>query len=171
MLYLIGGPPRMGKSALAQKLLEDDGISGVSTDGLTVMLKAQGVPVFYSPLKADRFYPYLKKFIGRIMETEADYVIEGDAFMPRHVAEIAAHHPVQCVFLGMSEITPRSIIEYQHYDTWANQDTPAQLENLVARIISTSRTIKAQCRKHNLPYVDLSGDYDKGFTQAYQLLT
>ncbi|WP_314251763.1 hypothetical protein [Streptomyces sp. DSM 40907] len=39
MIYLIGGPPRVGKSTLAWMLLEREGLPGCPTDALVSMLQ------------------------------------------------------------------------------------------------------------------------------------
>ena len=38
-LYLVGGAPRVGKSSLAQRLLEHDGIPWLPTDVLRTVLR------------------------------------------------------------------------------------------------------------------------------------
>lgn len=72
MLYLIGGPPRMGKSTLARLVLTENKIPYVSTDGLTVMLKPIGQPSFYSLEKSNLFFPFLELFISRITKSYPD---------------------------------------------------------------------------------------------------
>jgi 2-phosphoglycerate kinase len=39
VLYLVGGAPRVGKSALAQRLLEADGIPWLPTDVIRTVLR------------------------------------------------------------------------------------------------------------------------------------
>ncbi len=46
MLYFIGGPAKVGKSKLAEKLLHDKGIPYIPTDILMVILKENGIENF-----------------------------------------------------------------------------------------------------------------------------
>ena len=39
VLYLVGGPPRVGKSALGQRLLKDEGIAWLPTDVIRTVLR------------------------------------------------------------------------------------------------------------------------------------
>jgi predicted kinase len=39
MLYLVGGPPRMGKSSLAQRLVQTEGIPWLPTDVVRTVLR------------------------------------------------------------------------------------------------------------------------------------
>jgi len=68
MIYMIGGPPRTGKSSLAQLIMKNYQIPYVSTGGLTAMLKPIGQPSFYNSEKSERFFPYLELFIDRMSD-------------------------------------------------------------------------------------------------------
>ncbi len=170
MLYLIGGPPRMGKSTMAQKFLSDLGIPYVSTDALTVMLKPVGQPSFYSSEKSERFSPYLDLFISRIVPIGPDYVIEGDAFSPEHVDRLRSKYELLSVFLTMPGITAKSIIENVKYDAWSNAISDKQLENLVVRIQQASISIQADCKRLDIGCFDLSQNYEHEFLTAYESL-
>lgn len=171
MLYLIGGPPRMGKSTLAQKLLKEQTIPYVSTDGLTVMLKPMGEPSFYSPEKAARLYPVLETFISRMLKVCPDYTIEGDAFSPHHVDALRENHELRAIFFTMSQVSKDDIIQYAKYDNWASSDTESQLDDLVNRITDASKIIQEECLRLDIPCFDLSNNYEKTFELAYRALT
>lgn len=170
MLYLIGGPPRVGKSSLAQRLLTDLTIPYVSTDALTVMLKPMGEPSFYSPEKAARFFPMMDGFISRMLKICPDYTIEGDAFSPHHVDALKEKYELRAVYLGMSNISTENIIRHANYDNWAEQDNEEELKQLATRIVSASKEIEAECAHLGIPYFDLATDYDKMAQQAFDAL-
>ena len=170
MLYMIGGPPRMGKSTLAQKLLAEQSLPYVSTDALTVMLKPLGEPSFYSPEKSARLFPLLELFIMRMLKSSPNYVIEGDAFSPHHVSELQNKYDVKAVFLTMSKVSTDAVIRFAQFDNWASEDTPKQLEDLAARIVAASEVIKEECEHFSIPHFDLSSDYATNFERAYKLL-
>ena len=160
----------MGKSSLAQLMLKDHAIPYVSTDGLTVMLKPVGQPSFYSPRKSDKFFPYLELFISRIVKTAPDYIIEGDAFSPKHVKDLQNKYDIKCVFLTMSSVDPRTVVSNAKYDKWTDEATAEQLDDLCSRIVKASKELNSMCVKENIPCIDLAYDYDKQFREAYSKL-
>lgn len=170
MLYLIGGPPRMGKSSLAQEMLARKSIPYVSTDGLTVMLKPMGQPSFYDPEKSERFFPYLDLFISRITSVGPDYTIEGDAFLPKHVEILRNKYELRCVFLTMRNITKSSIISHVKHDDWTSHVSNDHLDGLVDRIKMASTQIADDCAKLNIASVDLSENYSESFEEAFEIL-
>ena len=170
MLYMIGGPPRMGKSSLAQLILNRHNIPYVSTDGLTVMLKPIGQPSFYSPKKSERFFPYLELFIDRMLKSVPDYLIEGDAFSPQHVKKLEEKYKLKSVFLTMSKVNPESIIKHTKFDRWTDDVHAEELSYLCERITAASKDIQAQCNHVGARNIDLSQDYDQQIKAAYEYL-
>ncbi|MEU3989775.1 hypothetical protein [Streptomyces platensis] len=76
MIYLIGGPPRVGKSTLAWMLLERSGLPGCPTDALVSMLQRaapeHGVRHGTHPDKAVPAQPFLIEFIRAAAEALDD---------------------------------------------------------------------------------------------------
>lgn len=167
---MIGGPPRMGKSSLAQLILKENGIPYVSTDALTVMLEPIGQPTFYGAEKANQFFPHLELFVDRILRTAPNYVIEGDAFSPEHVKKLQDKYEVKSVFLTMSKINPESITANTKHDTWTDDISDSELRLLCDRVVTASKDIQAQCERLGLPCIDLSSQYNQQFKNAYTLL-
>ncbi len=160
----------MGKSTLAQKLLNDKKIAYVSTDGLTVMLKPAGIPSFYDRNKSERFFPYLEQFIERMLPVGPDYTIEGDSFTPQHAYILGEKCDVKAVFLGMSKVSVDNMLDYTKHDKWVERVTRNQLEDLAERIIQASVEIEKECSKYDIKYFDLSLGYNDKFADAYKSL-
>lgn len=156
----------MGKSSLAQEIMNQYKIPYVSTDALTVMLKPVGQPSFYDKEKSDRFFPYLELFIQRIMQSTPDYIIEGDAFSPQHVAKISQAHNLKSVFLTMSHVDPVKIVSESKYDKWSDNLTNDELHFLCKRIEEASKELDNECEKLEMPCIDLSNNYDAQFLIA-----
>lgn len=167
---MIGGPPRVGKSSLAQVLLDKNKIPYVSTDALTVMLNPEGETSYYSPEKSNRLYPYLDLFIGRMIKIAPDFAIEGDAFSPSHVKSLMAKYDIKSVFLSMEKADPVSIVKYEKFDRWTDDISSLELKRLCERIVEASAELKEQCVKYGIPYFDVSRDYDRQFGLAYEAL-
>ncbi|HEX8182722.1 MAG TPA: hypothetical protein VF575_03930 [Candidatus Saccharimonadales bacterium] len=170
MLYLIGGPPRMGKSTMAQRLLKDATLPYVSTDGLTVMLEPAGLSSFYDVRKSELFFPYLDLFVSRIIKSCPDYLIEGDAFGPDHVEILKTKYDLKCVFLTMNHTSTEKIVQNVGFDRWTDEVSNEHLEGLVKRIQLASKDIQLKCELYNIKCIDLSENYTEGFDEAYQFL-
>ncbi len=160
----------MGKSTLAQRVLKERGIAYVSTDGLTVMLKPEGLPSFYSPKKAELFFPYLDAFISRMVPIGPDYLIEGDSFSPEHVVKLKNKYQLRCIFTIMPEISVTSMLSHTQHDKWTNEYSKDHLEGLVKRIKAASESIRQDCLLTGIPCYDLSHDYDSTINEAYHQL-
>lgn len=160
----------MGKSTLARRVLLENKIPYVSTDGLTVMLKPIGQPSFYSVEKSNLFFPYLELFIARITKSCPDYIIEGDSFTPAHVEILQNKYELKSVFLTMSHTTVENIITNAGYDTWTNDASSEQLTNLVERVQAASKDIQLECVKRGLNCFDLSKNYNAVLHDAYRAL-
>src|SRR5437016_6078654 len=108
VLMLLGGPPRCGKTTLAQTLASDCGIGWLSTDTIRDVVAMQ-LPALYETVgpgdphdpEADLFYPYFRKVVESCGYLVDDYLVEGVGFMPRHVAALSEEFEVRAVFVGM----------------------------------------------------------------------
>ena len=113
MIYLIGGAPRTGKSTLCQRVANECRIGWISTDLIKEVLDQAGVkkPARWSANlreiadAADRFFPYLERFIWGVNSMADAYVIEGVDFLPSQVSELSKAFALRAVFLGRSTIT------------------------------------------------------------------
>src|SRR6266540_3322963 len=84
ILYLIGGPPRVGKSSLAQRLLTLDRIPWLPTDVLRTVLRRvlpeldaiDQDPVNPS-LLAEYMYPHIERAAEVCTEENERFLIEG----------------------------------------------------------------------------------------------
>ena len=70
VLYIVGGPPRVGKSALGRRVMEDRGVPWLSTDIVRTVVRSadrqideldRGHPD--PDLVAERMYPYLERAV------------------------------------------------------------------------------------------------------------
>lgn len=161
----------MGKSTLAQKLLDEKKIPYVSTDGLTVMLKPAGQPSFYSPEKAKRFYPYLDLFMSRMESVGPEYTIEGDSFSPEHVSKLKQKYELKCVYLIMKNPRLDNILKYAQHDNWPSSVSHEHLNTLVERIKKASYELEEQCEQYGIACYDLSDNYASAILRAHSALT
>lgn len=175
MVYLIGGASRVGKSTLANLLLQRRRISFLSADALVHTLKNVAPELGVTgngplPEKAAKFYPYLKGFIKYNSFSIKDFIIEGDVILPYHSAELSQEFPVKSCFLGFSEIAIGALKENAGSNNWIDNLTEGSLKALPEEIIKISKFIKTECEKYSLKYFDLSGKYKERLEEAYTFL-
>ena len=99
-----------------------------------------------------------------------DYTIEGDAFGPHHVDALREKYELRAVFLGMSVTTAENIVKYAQYDNWAGENDVEKFNDLIQRIVEASRVNQSECEHFDIPYFDLSNDYEAQFLNAYKSL-
>src|SRR5262249_45498246 len=115
MIYLIGGPARVGKTVLAHQVSTKLQAGWISTDilmTLLIMTNVEGIKTEWNACRealtrnAEWFYPYLERFVWGINSMAEQYVIEGVDFLPAQVAQIASQYELRAVFMGRSTMTP-----------------------------------------------------------------
>lgn len=174
MIYLIGGAPRVGKSKLADAITRKLGISNVSTDVLNHALH-NAVPTLQIRTDGwetipDKFFPFLKEFV-RLTEYEGrEYIIEGDAFFPRHVTELAKEFRVKAIFVGTAKNSLAEIMKHSTEKSWIHGLPAKNQEELPSWIVSKSKMFEIESAVHNIPYFNFEGDGEVRYAKAYDYL-
>jgi predicted kinase len=95
-LYLVGGAPRVGKSSLAQRLLQIDGIPWLPTDVLRTALRrvlpeldALDQDPVDASLLAEFMYPHVEQAAEVCAEEAERFLIEGFELAPSYPARAA----------------------------------------------------------------------------------
>lgn len=173
MIYLIGGPPRAGKSLLAQRFIERRPMPSFSCDFTYNMEQVKQLSGFEHAgilEKAHSYYPVLQQLISNINHRTEHCLIEGEVILPEHVLELAKDYDIKACFIGLSDTSMEKIIEHSGYFNWPKYKLENNLEhevsNLVERTVARSKIIEEECLKYDQPYFDLSGDYAKRQTDA-----
>jgi len=168
MLYLVGGAARSGKTIIAQRLLREKGVPCFCVDYFVSGLQ-QGAPglgiVGESPNleRVEKLWPVLVGTLENIVEVEPHYLVEGDALLPRGVAELRERHypQVRACFLGYPCLTPeqklRDIRRYSSgVNDWIEDHTDEYILGLAREMVEFSRYLEAECREHGLLFFDVS---------------
>jgi hypothetical protein len=171
VLYLIGGPPRVGKSTLAQLILERRKISGCGTDILVNMLAEAapelGVHHGSHPDKAQSAHRFLVEFLRPFSYTGGDYLLEGDVVTPDVAGEAAKIGPVHAVFLGNTTLTIEELRIAPH---WLADCDEAEYERTRDWARERSAEVRRTCEAAGYPYVETGGDRSGGLERAYRIL-
>jgi hypothetical protein len=177
VLMLLGGPPRCGKTLLAQQIAAARGIGWLSMDTIrdvvNMLLPAlyeSGGPGRSHDPEADLFFPYFKRAVESCSYLVDEYLIEGVGFMPRHVAALDDRVEVRPVFVGMTHVELDDVLALEGRNRWHRDLDEATLATLPTWIESWSRHVETECARLDLPYVELGGDFLAGIDAARRLL-
>ena len=182
MLYLVSGTSRSGKTLIARKLLADHGIPYLSLDWLMMGFN-DGIPdygihhLLWPNEIAEKMWPFLQGMIDCMLVDGMDYVIEGEAMLPRLVADLVEKHPgkVRAVFVGYTEISAKDKVALvkQYSDgenDWLTSKPDDYIRDHIENMIGYSKTIKKGCERHGLPYFDTSEDFPGAIEAAMDFL-
>src|SRR5215470_10705138 len=148
ILYLVGGPPRVGKSSLAHRLLELDRIPFLPTDVLRTVLRRvlpeldaiDQDPVDAS-LLADFMYPHVEQAAEVCAEEAECFLIEGFELSPTYIARLRAaleETEIRGCFLGHGSFSIEDLANYRGPKPQHRGASRAELDEAVAWIRSRS---------------------------------
>jgi hypothetical protein len=171
MLFLVSGASRSGKTLIAQKILADKQIPYLSLDWLMMGFN-DGIPdygishLLWPNEIAEKMEPFLLGMIDNMLVDGMDYVIEGEAMLPRSVAGLLEKHPdkIRAVFVGYTEIIAEDKVAMvkKHGDQendWLTCKSDEYIRDHIENMIAYSKMIKTGCEEHGLSYFDTSEDF------------
>jgi hypothetical protein len=176
MIYLIGGPVRVGKSTLAKLVLERNHIASITTDALTNCigrnLPATRLAGSHIPQEEweENAYPFIRRFIKTIQYDYPDYLLEGAALSPVVVQRLSQKFPVRAVFVGNSTTNADILAEHMGNNLWIKSASPEELQHIPTAIITRSHFLERECQKLGYYYVDLANNFEQKIEEAYQAL-
>jgi hypothetical protein len=177
VLMLLGGPPRCGKTMLAQRIALERRIGWLSLDTvrdvvdmLLPALYESGGPGVPPDAEASLFFPYFQRVVESCAYLADEYLIEGVGFMPRHVASVRTDTDVRAVFVGMSEVRLDELLALEGRNRWHRHLDQATLATLPAWIEEWSSQLALECDRYGILFVDLAHDFGAGQRLAHRLL-
>lgn len=172
MIYLISGASRSGKTIIGKTMFKRYNIPYISLDYL-MMGFMHGVPEMKIHDKlwpheiAEKMWPFLKAYIETILYNGEDYIIEGEAMLPKYIAELIKEHPnkIRASFVGYTDTEIISKIRdvklYAKDNDWLVPLGDIEIENHIRNMVGYSEKIKGQSEKYNINYVDTSTSFMK----------
>jgi hypothetical protein len=176
ILYLVGGAPRVGKSALAQRLLQADGIPWLPTDVIRTVLRrvlpeldaVDQDPVDAARL-ADVMYPHIEQAAEVCAEEAERFLIEGFELSPSHPARLQAALAgitIRACFLGHRAFSAGDLACYRGPKPQDETELPAaELGAAAAWIRQRSCQLRQQCQVEGQRYIDVG---ELGFCEAME---
>ena len=165
MVFLIAGASHTGKTALAQRLLEQYKYPYLSIDHLKMGLIRSGYTSL-TPMSSDRdltdyLWPVVREMIQTAIENRQNLIVEGCYIPFDWEKDFAPEYRSQIQYrcLVMSEAYIRS--NYQDIKEYANvvehrrDDSDCTLERLLQ---DNAQTLEA-CRTYGVPYILIDGTY------------
>ncbi len=166
-VYLVGGPARVGKSALAQRLLRSDGIPWLPTDVLRTVLR-RVLPELdeldqgnvSAAAVGELMYPHIEQAVEVCGEEAEQFLVEGPDIVPSMVPRLSAALPgitVRSCFLGSVGFSADDFASYRGSKAQHEGAPPAELDATAAWIRRESGRYRRECVRLGLPYVDVGG--------------
>ena len=101
------------------------------------------------------------------LETNVEYIFEGDMIVPKHAAELRAFAgaDARACFVGYLDIDPRQKLSEirQHSgapNDWLNEHSDEEVLDLVEEGIQFSRYLSEECDRLGCKYFDSSTDFE-----------
>jgi hypothetical protein len=182
MLFLVSGTSRSGKTLIARKILAERQIPYLSLDWLMMGFN-DGIPEYgihhllWPNEIAEKMGPFLQGMIDSMLVDGVDYVIEGEAMLPRKVADLVEKNPgkIKAVFVGYTEINVDdkvALVRKHSYgeNDWLTGESDEYIRDHIENMIAYSKMIRSECEEHGLPYFDTSGDFPGAIEAATDFL-
>ncbi len=173
VLYIVGGPPRVGKSALGARVMSRRAVPWLATDILKTVLRSVVGEIDEldrgrsdPDLVAERMYPYLRRAADVALDQSERFLIEGAEWFPRHVNPLRAaleEASVRACFLGHATYSHEDLVAYQGVNRWHDWADPAERQGMPEWIRRWSQRLRAECADTGHPYIDVG---EMGFHEA-----
>jgi len=165
ILYLVGGPPRVGKSSLAQRLLKLDQIPWLPTDVLRTVLRRvlpeldaiDQEPVDAS-LLSEFMYPHIEQAAEVCTEENERFLIEGfelSASYPARLAATLENVKIRVCFLGNRSFSTDDLTGYRGPKPQHRGASRAELSEAATWIRQRSEQLYEECLDAGVVYIDV----------------
>ena len=179
--YIIGGVTRAGKTALAERLHQEKGISIISHDWM--------ISAFQHTLpqlsirhggEADNgqiMLPFITHYLAMHSDWGRYSFIFDTAYLsPRQIIEAGFDKKYKVVFLGYADISAGEKFDNirnhaRPYADWTADHTDEELMPMVEEMIINSKMVKQQCDELGITYFDTSVNFKEKLNSAYHYLT
>ena len=171
MLYIIGGPAKSGKTTLRKTLLQEQGISGISTDYLRAMFQENTELNITSQNSPEINYKNIEVFLdGFIKEflyfSDEDFILEGDLLIEDLYEKYSNFSDkVFFVYMGYPDISLKNKVKQTRekekvIKSWVNDVDKESLQKILSYGISKSKKLKSFCKQNNIYFINTSRNFD-----------
>jgi len=178
MVILIAGASYVGKTLLAQKLLEIYKMPYLSIDHLKMGLYRSGFDYGFTPeseeeIITEKLWSIIKGIIMTNIENDQNIIIEG-CYFPELINDLDKEYLYKTIFLyiifseqyikkNLSDkiIGNRSIIENRIYDFEGTNE-------FIKKYILVNKNNKEKCIRNGIKYFEIEEDYEKEIKNVYE---
>ncbi len=181
MIYILGGASRSGKTLLARRAVTEKQVPYFPLDAMFGGL-ASGAPQFGVTWnqafieRAEKMWPILKPALGFFFNEERDFLIEGDAILPKQIRELMDEgNEIRSCFIGYAELTREEKFihirtYHQNERDWTREIADNELYGYVNEMLEFSKYLKSECATFDIPYFDISQDFETPRNNAFHYL-
>ena len=167
MVILIGGTGHVGKTLLAQKLMEKYKIPYLSMDHIKMGIYRGWPECGFTPESKDeiittKLWPIIKGIIMTNIENNQNIIIEG-IYLPYNINEFEQKYYSKIIYckIGFSEKYIRKylqtkIVRHQNIIEYREEDSSITVEEY----IKENKAIKELCNKNNIKYFEIKENYN-----------
>ena len=178
MVILIAGAGCVGKTLLAQKLLEKYKIPYLSIDHLKMGLYRSGSDYGFNPESKDeiiteKLWPIIKGIIMTNIENDQNIIIEG-CYLPESINELETEYlcKIKYLYIIFSEeyirnnfmekiIGKRNIIENRGDNNYVKDE-------YIEEYILENRTNKEKCIRNEIKYFEIKENYENEINEIFE---
>lgn len=164
MIILIGGSSHVGKTFLAQKMMEELKIPYLSLDHLKMMfIRGRLTDLTVEDDYEMRYFlwPYAAELIKTAIENDQNMIVEG-CYIPsewREQFDDSYLKDIKCFFITMSEDYLRqNISKLTEYGNVIEKRLDDEVD--LERLINCSREFKEEAGEHDIPVIEITDKYD-----------
>ena len=164
MIILIGGSSHVGKTFLAQKLMEKLHYPYLSLDHLKMMfIRGRLTDLTVEDDYEMRYFlwPYAAELIKTAIENEQNMIVEG-CYIPSEWREQFTEEylkDIRCFFITMSEDYLRNNFDSVKANGSVIENRMEEEVDL-ERLIDCSKEFKKETEENNIPVIDITDHYD-----------
>lgn len=184
MLYIIGGASRSGKSIISRRLLAEKQVPYFPLDVLVSSVKQieslnviSGINFIH---KATQLWKnkITKNMFEHLGLFEKDYTVEGETILPLQIDEFQKEFPgieIKVCFIGYPDLTPTQKLGFiraynTNLDDWTVKHDDEKMLGYINEMIEYSKYLKDECEKYNLPFFDVSKDFEGIHEEIFNFL-
>lgn len=120
---------------------------------------------------AEKFFPYLERFVWGVSSMAESYVIEGVDFLPAHVMQLSKQYSIRSVFLGCSDMALERFDQFPGRSAGYTFLPEEMRRQIVHDVPLWSEFIQQEAKRFGVPYVDMSGDFSLRLQDGEAILT
>ncbi|MCR5727162.1 MAG: ATP-binding protein [Lachnospiraceae bacterium] len=164
MIILIGGSSHVGKTLLAQKMMEELKIPYLSLDHLKMMfIRGRLTDLTTEDDYEMRYFlwPYAAELIKTAIENDQNMIVEG-CYIPsewREQFDESYLKDIKCFFITMSEeYLKENISKLTEYGNVIEKRLDDEVD--LERLINCSKEFKQEAGEHDIPVIEITDKYD-----------